>query len=91
MTNLKIKPTIDPNAWMDEPIKADKWRNIYFLKDGTSHVGPNVRSLEDREEQARHVAQRCKDLTKPFYTFRQTGVTFAKKDYSHAIQLPVKS
>lgn len=34
-----IKPKNDPNAWMDEPIKAEKWGNLIFRKDGSFIVG----------------------------------------------------
>ena len=89
-----IKPKNDPNAWMDEPIKAEKWRNLWFLKDGRSRLGKTEYPTQSAaEEGVKSVDDIHYGLTWPNTGyFTQEGGSYMPLRYvSHAIQIPVKS
>jgi hypothetical protein len=46
----------DDLAWMDQPIKATKWRNLRFKKDGSAVWGSLV---YESEEAAQKRAEEC--------------------------------
>lgn len=89
--------------WMDEPIKADKWRNLIFTKKGNAYPGINIWSSEEMAVEALNRAisaigslnsaggvVNCIVCHGPFEA-RCGQKCILATDYSHAIQLPVKS
>lgn len=85
MTDLKQTPSID---WLDAPIKASKWKNAHFMKDGRILLGENIHSSEK-------VAKQLWDASfnedgRVFYTFFSKKYHFSKDEYSHTLQLPWK-
>lgn len=80
-----IKPKNDPNAWMDEPVKSDKWSNLYFMTDGRTILSKVVYSSEEKAAEVTkyfahgsHCLWNDKPLSPAGYL-------------SHVIQIPVKS
>lgn len=82
----RIKPKNDPYAEYDEPIKAEKWVNLFFLHDGTSYK--SIR-LFDSEHAAQVDAE---DAKEPGFIieFSLYGVLVYPEEISHAIPMPVK-
>lgn len=96
---LKEETNLD---WMDEPIKADRWSNLYFTKCGSSGLGKKTFNSEvDAKNHAYELKQAlemngtyaplpngvCISMVKG--RARHHGVE--TKILSHAIQIPVKS
>jgi len=69
-----------------EPIKAEAWKNIAFLKDGRSMIG--VRTWPT-EADARAAQNMREAQIQRHGKFRFRGVDgFSARMYSHAIQIP---
>ena len=96
--NVKVKQplkgTLGPDlSWMDEPIKSDQWKNIYFFNDGRSLEGAYVHASEEvakaRADQSRANAE-LKELTLGDQNCVLNQPTFMWRDLSYVIQIPVK-
>lgn len=85
---------LDPDK--GEPIKADKWRNIFFLKSGKTVLGYNIHDSEEIAKKCMEefVAENEADISSGKYdeieiTCPDTGVVqYLWSDYSHALALP---
>lgn len=78
--------------WMDEPIKADQWHNLYFLKNGKCIAGQNRHPTEEAAfKRADAIAKCASDRSDDFpIKFMPSGIVMRKKDFSHHMQMPVK-
>jgi hypothetical protein len=92
-----LPPGIDLGA-TDEPIKADAWKNIDFLKDGTSFVCDMV---HPSEEEARQISDNWNAETEAIHrqsiadgrkgvvvTDLDDVAVYLWEDYSHTLQVP---
>ncbi len=70
-----------------DEIKSDKWRNLWFMKDGRSYLG--IKHIFASEQEA---LERYKEVmaTHGFMHFLVASVVVKKEDISHALQIPVK-
>ncbi len=71
---------------LDEPIRAERWRNLAFSKSGRSMLGFHTFDTPDGAKNALDNA-----VTSPM-TIALQGIDgyMYISDYSHAIQMPVK-
>lgn len=73
----------------EEPIKAKKWKNLAFTKNGKTYLGKFTFSSEVA---ARKCAEKFeKDAIKDSWMGRvlcANGESFMFREYSHAIQIP---
>lgn len=94
------KQKISIKNYPDEVI-SDKWRNLYFDKDGGSHIGGTMRASE--VEAAQFGAEFIEQI-KEKYSVMVDGTLLSRKSgipaehpgkqikiYSYHIQVPVKS
>lgn len=83
MLKIDNKPNL---AWMDDPVKSDKWRNIYLLKNGCSHIAPKIHPSEEFAYQiSRKNIDECNGLfLKTKWGVQEPGFVVG------AIQMPVK-
>lgn len=91
MTRDQYKKAVkDAHEYLDAPIKADRWRNLWFLKTGESDFGYMVHPTE---EEARRVAENDlrmhRDVDIP-YTTQFNGMTVLWSGISHFIPMPIK-
>jgi len=97
MTEVPVKiikkngKVVEPDDWMYDPIKADKWANLYFTKSGKSIIGYNTYNTQ---EEALKMVKRNRKTGLPVSGetwMASDGVSRPMSEYSHAIQIPVKS
>jgi hypothetical protein len=88
----ELQRETDPNAWMDAQVRAEKWRNLYFLTNGRTFRG---RGVYDSERSAQQACKRSLDEgmahPKRAVTRVDTGELVPIDNISHTIQMPVKS
>jgi hypothetical protein len=72
---------------LEEPVRADGWRNLFFFTDGKSYPGGHVWSTEEAARAATKILEESDNA------FVETccGEVYLKSEYSHAIQMPVKA
>lgn len=86
---IKITSASKPETivYTDE-VKSDKWRNLYFLKDGRTVLGS---SIFKTEKDAELCFISTLDLAELSGGWASNGcITVPFKYFSHAIQMPVK-
>jgi hypothetical protein len=77
---------------MDAPIRSDKWRNMWFSKDGAWFLAKPIYSTEAAAKDAVNERLRHHDPDILYWTdICDSGNRFLKNRFSHTIQLPVKS
>lgn len=82
----KPRPLIDPPG---EPIKADRWKNLFFFRDGKTYLSRRV-SLS--EEEAKRKAERIlrHNKTAGGVFGKPDGLKAPRGSLSHAVQIPWK-
>lgn len=86
------KPTTDPTAWMDEPIRADKWANLHFSTTGESEVGIIRYNSEEGARKGLEIwVSQVRGKPWRFSGKDPLSVCRPWSTWSHAIQIPVKS
>jgi len=90
MQNLDTKPNLD---WMDEPIKADRWKAMMFLTGGRSIVGQHFYASEERvfeaEREWKADTERKMGMRDDIWCSHPDG-QFWYSEYSHCIAIPIK-
>ena len=88
MTDTLIKPVVNLD-WMDAPIESDNWINLYFLVDGRSFEGKKVFTSEQAaKKSADYTAKQAEFFPEDI---EQTPIgLISLKEFSHAIQMPMK-
>jgi len=95
MTEVPVKiikkngKVVEPDDWMDDPIKADKWQNLYFSKSGSTY---KPKRTHETEEAAKARATKWENIIAKddgSGWIAEWGISAL--EYSHCIQLPVKS
>lgn len=85
----------DPNAWMNAPIKAEKWRNLYFMQDGSTFCGEGLHASEQaalfRAVESVNDAKSKQEFGEVDILIRGTKIGKLWSCVSHHIQMPVKS
>lgn len=92
MNNTKQETNLD---WMDAPIKSDKWRNLCFVKDGSSYYGLCVHPTEEAAKKAiidweKECEQCVRNDPRPLHIELGDGSCYPFSEYSHSIQIPWK-
>ena len=79
--------TIEFKIIPDE-VKSDKWRNLYFMKDGKSHLSHVV---HESEIDAYSFSEKCIKEARDYpYLECRNLPGYIARDVSHAIQMPAK-
>lgn len=76
------------DTWMDAPIESDKWRNLWFAKDGRNWFGDLIYlTKEDAKKSAKNWLINNKDKHGPI---PNAPPIYNILDISHVIQMSVK-
>lgn len=76
--------------WMDAPITASKWRNLYFNKDGSSSLGMKASETEQEALQVYQEFSRLLNQNPQSLAQRCDGSVYRWSQHSHCIQIPIK-
>jgi len=81
--------TEKPLDYLDAPIEAKKWKNLWFDKSGNSYFGCVVyASEEEARKVADYVASRL--MHHGILIAEDGSWGFPSKNYSHTLQIPWK-
>lgn len=90
-----MNPTITPTTnldYLDAPIESEKWRNLHFSKCGKTFFGtPTYKSAEEARSIIELAYSDWKNGIGQYDGLGSADIKILYKDYSHTIQIPVKS
>ncbi len=87
-----LSMSVENVEMLDQPVKSDKWKALFFTKSGQSYIGRITdNSQEATIKRVDGIIKYMESTSNPgLCTWELHGITIYHKSFSHYIPIPIK-